>query len=149
MDTSTNETQTPTPPLEEHRNTGQPILGLDRRTPRMRVDLTINLPTIISIAVLIVTTSATGVGLYYSLDKRQMATDFAVTALSQRLDKNELAVSALKTEHAVQTQALRGEMRSDITEIKDLLNRLIFAPQGVSQQQQQHQQRQQLKEWSK
>lgn len=115
----------------------------------MRLDLTINLPTLISIAVLIVTTSATGVGLYYSLDKRQMATDFAVTALSQRLDKNELAVSALKTEHAVQTQALRGEMRGDISEIKDLLNRLIFAPQGVSQQQQQNQQRHQLKEWSK
>lgn len=116
----------------------------------MRLDLTINLPTIISIAVLIVTTSATGVGLYYSLDKRQMTTDFAVTVLAQRVDKNELAVAALKTEYAVQNQALRGEMRSDIGEIKDLLNRLIFAPQNSPQQQQQaQQQRQRLKEWSK
>lgn len=106
----------------------------------MRIDLTINVPTIISIAVLIVTTAATGVGLYYSLDKRQMATDFAVSVLAVRVDKTEAAVIALKTEQAVQNQALRGEMKSDITEIKDLLNRLIFAPQGS---------RQHLKEWSR
>jgi hypothetical protein len=107
----------------------------------MRVDLTINIPTMISIAMLIVTTSATGIGLYYNLDKRQMATDFAVATQQQRIEKIEASVTALKTEQAGQNAALRGEMKSDITEIKDLLNRLIFAPPS--------QQQRQLREWSK
>lgn len=105
----------------------------------MRVDLTINIPTMISIAVLIVTTSATGVGMYYNLDKRQMMTDMAVQTLSQRLDKTEAALASLKSDQVGANAALRGEMKSDITEIKGLLNRLIFTPPS--------QQRQQLREW--
>lgn len=126
---------------DDARHTERPLIGPDRRAPRMRVDLTINIPTMISIAVLIVTTSATGVGLYYNLDKRQMATDFAVASQTQRIDKIEASVSALKAEQAGQNAQLRGEMKSDITEIKDLLNRLIFAPSS--------QQQRQLREWSK
>lgn len=118
-----------------------PLIEIERRRPAARVDLTVNIPTMISIAVLIVTTSATGVGMYYNLDKRQMMTDMAVQTLSQRIDKNEAAVASLKSDQVGANAALRGEMKSDITEIKELLNRLIFPSNS--------QQQRQLREWSK
>lgn len=118
------------------------LLQLDRRQPRARVDLTVNIPTMISIAVLIVTTSATGVGMYYNLDKRQMMTDMAVSTLSQRIDKTEASLAAMKADQTGANAALRVEMKSDITEIKGLLNRLIFNPSTPTQQRQ-------LREWSK
>lgn len=117
------------------------LVQLDRRRPAARVDLTVNIPTMISIAVLIVTTSATGVGMYYNLDKRQMMTDMAVQSLSQRIDKNDAALMAMKADQANANVTLRGELKSDITEIKGLLNRLIFPSSS--------QQQRQLREWSK
>lgn len=118
-----------------------PLIEIERRRPAARVDLTVNIPTMISIAVLIVTTSATGVGMYYNLDKRQMMTDMAVQSLSQRIDKNDAALMAMKADQANANVTLRGELKSDITEIKGLLNRLIF-PSSSNQQRQ-------LREWSK
>lgn len=137
MDSSNTTPAQSTAPIPEH------LVALDRRSPRMRVDLTINIPTMISIAALVVTISATGVGLYYNLDKRQMATDFAVATLAQRLDKTELALATMKGDQAMQNATLRTEMKADITEIKGMLNRLIFAPAPSQQQQRQ------LREWSK
>lgn len=137
---STTNEPTPQPPSPG----GERVVELDRRRPAMRVDLTINIPTMISIALLIVTTSATGVGMYYNLDKRQMVTDLAVATLSQRLDKTETALTSLKAEQVGATSTLRGEMRTDITEIKGLLNRLIF-----DQPRQAPATQRQLREWSK
>jgi hypothetical protein len=119
------------------------IVGLDRRAPRMRVDLTLNIPTLITLATLVVTISATGVGLYYNLDKRQMATDFAVSVLQQRVEKNEAAVAALRIDQANSNAALRTDVKGDIAEIKGMLNQLIFAPRPSPSQQRQ------LREWSK
>ena len=119
------------------------IVGLDRRAPRMRVDLTLNIPTLITLATLVVTISATGVGLYYNLDKRQMATDFAVSVLQQRVEKNEAAVAALRIDQANSNAALRTDVKGDIAEIKGMLNQLIFAPRPSQSQQRQ------LREWSK
>jgi hypothetical protein len=119
------------------------IVGLDRRAPRMRVDLTLNIPTLITLATLVVTISATGVGLYYNLDKRQMATDFAVSVLQQRIEKNEAAVAALRIDQATSNAALRSDVKSDIGEIKGMLNQMIFAPRPSPSQQRQ------LREWSK
>lgn len=130
-------------PRQQPPSSGEQIVSLDRRAPRFRVDLTVNIPTMLSIAALIVTVSASGVGLYYNLDKRQTATDFAVANLAQRLDKTEAALISLKADQVGQNATLRGEMKSDISEIKGLLNRLIFAgpPSAPTQRQ--------LREWSK
>jgi hypothetical protein len=91
----------------------------------------------------VVTISATGVGLYYNLDKRQMATDFAVSVLQQRVEKNEAAVAALRIDQANSNAALRTDVKGDIAEIKGMLNQLIFAPRASQSQQRQ------LREWSK
>lgn len=119
------------------------IVALDRRSPRMRVDLTLNIPTLLTLATLVVSISASGVGLYLNLDKRQLATEFAVTVLQQRIDKNELAISALRTDQLASSVTLRADVKSDIAEIKGLLNQVIFAPRNTPAQQRQ------LREWSK
>jgi hypothetical protein len=137
MDQDLNERPTTT---TETRTRGQPLFGLDRREPRMRVDLTFNIPTMISILVLITTTSATGVGMYYSLDKRQMATDYAVTNLTSRVEKAEAALSGIKADQTTTNSSLRAEVRADLAEIKGQLNQLMFAPSA---------QRQQLHQWSR
>jgi hypothetical protein len=90
----------------------------------MRVDLSINIPTILSVLVSIVAVSTTGVTLYYGLDKRQLASEFEIAKINQRIEKVETGVSNLRTEQAQREGALRAEMRSDISEIKDLLYRL-------------------------
>jgi hypothetical protein len=109
----------------------------------MRVDLTLNIPTLITLATLVVTISASGVGLFYNLDKRQMATDFAVSVLQQRIEKNEAAIAALRVDQAASNVTLRADVKSDIGEIKGMLNQLIFAPRSTASQQRQ------LREWSK
>lgn len=121
----------------------------------MRLDLTFNIPTILSLILLTVSATATGFGLYYGLEKRQAASEFAASELARRIEKNEAAVSSLKTDAAANNSVLRAEMKADITEIKDLLNRLIFAPNNLPSQMPQPQpnmtpyQRQQLQQWSK
>ena len=120
-------------------NGPRPLFGPDRRTPRMRLDLTVNIPTIISILVLIISTSATGVGLYYSLDKRQTETSYAVANLTSRVEKVEASVSAIKVDQAASNDRLRADVKADLSEIKGQLNQLIFTPQ----------QQRNLREWSR
>ena len=109
----------------------------------MRVDLSVNIPTIISIVLCVAGAFSFALGIYRDLDNRQLRTDIAVVDIRTRLDKTEAALNASKGEQLIQTQALRSEVRGDINEIKDMLNRLIF--NGVPQPQR----RQLDKDWSK
>lgn len=115
--------------------------GPERRAPKIGLDLTVNVPTMLTILVLIVSTSATGVGLYYNLDKRQMATDYAVANLTSRVEKAEGALTAIKVEQGASNDRLRADVKSDLAEIKGQLDRLVF---GAPQQPQR-----QLREWSR
>lgn len=111
----------------------------------MRVDLTINIPTILSILGLVSAVFVTGIGIYSDLDKRQMRTDIAVAEIRTRLDKTEVAITSVRTDQATQTATLRGEMKGDIIEIKDMLNRLIFSGRDAPDRRS----RQLNKDWSK
>lgn len=108
----------------------------------MRFDPTINIPTIIALTVLIVSTTTGGISLYSAIDKRTMATEFAIQVQAGRIDKIETTIGLIKTEQATRTTELRAETRSDIREIKDMLDRLIFPQQQRAAQTR-------LKEWSK
>ena len=94
----------------------------------------------ISILVLIVSTSATGVGLYNYLDKRQMATEYAVANLTARVEKAEGALNSMRIDQAKSNDSLRAEMKADLAEIKGQLDRLIFGGQP---------QQRQLRQWSR
>lgn len=115
--------------------------GPERRAPKIGLDLTINVPTMLTILMLIVTTSATGVGLYYNLDKRQMATDYTVANLTTRVEKAESALTAIKVEQGASNDRLRTDVKSDLAEIKGQIDRLVF---GATPQPQR-----QLREWSR
>jgi hypothetical protein len=108
--------------------------GGSRVERRARVDLTINIPTMITLFLIVVSSSATGIGMYYQMDKRQMMTDLAVATLVERVNK-------LEGNQISANNSLRTELKTDIAEIKGMLNRVIFAPPTTSQRQ--------LKEWSK
>jgi len=111
----------------------------------MRVDLTINIPTILSILGLVSAVGATGLSIYNDLDKRQMRTDIAVAEIRTRLDKTETTITSVKADQAAATATLRGEMKGDIIEIKDMLNRLIFGGREAPPERR----RQLDKDWSK
>lgn len=128
---------TPQQPGGDRRN----YTGPERRTPKIGVDLSINIPTMISILVLIVSTSATGVGLYYNLDKRQMATDYAVANLTSRVEKAEASLTAIKVEQGASNDRLRADVKESLAEIKGQLDRLVFGGQAQPQRQ--------LREWSR
>lgn len=106
-----------------------------------RVDLTVNIPTMLTMAAMIVTTSAWGVGIYANLDKRQMMTEVAISTLSQRIDRVESNVNNVKLDQTAASKTLREEMKTEMGEIKAMLNQIIFSSPTVSQRQ--------LKEWSK
>lgn len=94
----------------------------------MRVDLSINIPTILSLLAAVVAISGTGITLYYGLDKRQMSSEIEIAKLGQRVDKTENTIVTLRTEQMQREERLRTEMKGDITEIKDTLNRLYYGP---------------------
>lgn len=106
----------------------------------MRVDTTINIPTILSTLGMVVTVCAFGIGIYTDLDKRQMRTDAAVAEIRYRMDKAENAIIATKADQAAQIGTIRGELKGDIGEIKGMLNQLIFGNSNSARN---------LKEWQK
>lgn len=135
MDQAADENQATT----EGGNQRQPLIGPDRRAPKLRLDLTINIPTMISLLVLIFSVSAWGVGIYYNFDKRHMQTEYAVANLNARVEKVENSVAAIKADQATTNSNLRTEIKADLAEIKGQINQLIFTPQ----------QQRQLREWSR
>lgn len=97
----------------------------------------------ITLAVLTVTVSAWGVGIYSSLDKRQMMTDLAVTALVQRVDRVEGTINTVRTDQIAASKTLREDMKTEMGEIKGMLNQIIFSAPASTVS------KRQLKEWSK
>lgn len=115
----------------ERRGAG--VVGLDQRRPLMRVDLSINIPTILSLIAAVVAISGTGITLYYGLDKRQMSSEIELGKLGQRVEKTEINIGNLRTEQIQREERLRGEMKGDINEIKEMLNRLYFGAPSRAQ----------------
>lgn len=109
----------------------------------MRVDLSVNIPTILAIVGCVTAVCSFGLGIYRDLDNRQIRTDIAVVEIRTRLDKTESALGTVKGEQLAANQSLRGELRSEIGEIKGLLNTLIFNGPPIQRQ------RQLEKDWSK
>jgi len=111
------------------------------RRHRARFDLTINLPTMMMLVTAIVTTSAWGVGVYAEFDRRMVMTELAMTALAQRVDRVEGTINSVRVDQVAASKTLRDDMKSEMSEIKGMLNQIIFRNPSVSQRQ--------LKEWSK
>jgi hypothetical protein len=110
----------------------------------LKLDLTINIPTMISLLVLVASTSASGFSMYYNLRQQQMATEYAVSNLTNRVEKAEASINSIKSEQAASMSSLRIEVKQDLAEIKGQLNELIFGRRPA-----QVQARSQLRDWSR
>lgn len=111
----------------------------------MRMDFTLNIPTMLSIVAMVAAIGGTTLTFYSDLKEKQLTTNFEIAKISQRMDKAEGAIAKVGTDQVQQQATLRAEMKGDISEIKDLLNRLIFGGTPAPQTRQQPQQH--LNEW--
>lgn len=96
----------------------------------MRMDFTLNVPSMLTMLGMIVSTAVAGVSIYQDLKDRQMTTNFAVVAQAQRIEKIEISLGQLKLEQNSRNTELRAEIKSDIADIKDMLNSVIFGGPG-------------------
>lgn len=92
----------------------------------MRMDFTLNIPTMLGMLAMVASTTTAGFTVYKDLSDRQMTTNFAVAAQQQRIEKIETSLGQLKLENSVGNDKLRAEIKSDISEIKGMLNEMIF-----------------------
>ncbi len=109
------------------------------RGPRLKLDLTVNVPTIISLIVLTASAVTTGFRVYQELDARTTKNAYELQTLRDRVVGAEASVAALKQETGASAQALRAEIKQDLAEIKNTLNDLAFGRRGAPQ----------LREWSR
>ena len=110
----------------------------------MRLDLTLNIPSISSLLASFISLVGGGVGLYNGLENRQTLSEFEIGTLAKRVENNETAVSNLREEQGKREAQLRAEMKGDVAEIKDILYRVYYGPSQGRQPAQQ-----QLNEWRK
>lgn len=113
-------------PDTDRRNPGAVYLELDRRRPLVRMDFSLNIPTMIALLGMVASTTVAGFTVYKDLSDRQNAASFAINSQAQRLDKVESAVNQLKLDQTTRNNELRSEIKSDIAEIKIMLNEVIF-----------------------
>lgn len=109
---------------------------------RVRLDFTINIPTLLSILSLAAGLAAWGVRTYYEMDARTNRNTYDLAVLQDKLRVVEAQVVQVRADNGNSVQALRGEIRVDLLEIKGTLKDIMFTRQsgGASRQ---------LNEWSR
>lgn len=95
---------------------------------RVKLDLTINVPTIVTLCLLVVSSSVAGVRIYNDLDQRVTRAGYFSDALAHRVQVLETTVGQIRTDQANQIKELRAEIRADLSEIKGSLNNLLLRP---------------------
>lgn len=109
----------------------------------MRLDFTLNIPTMVSLLTAVIAVVSFGVTSYNNLDRRLMAGEFKIDKLDQRADKTDATLANVREEQSKREATLRAEMKGDLAEIKDLVNRMYYGPSQASNRQPQ------LNEWRK
>lgn len=94
---------------------------------RVKFDLTINVPTILTLGAFVVSSTVAGMRLYHDIDSRVTRTSYEVSTLQERVRTFEATLAAVKTDQNAQIQTLRAEIRSDLSEIKGTLNNLLLS----------------------
>ncbi|MNK80461.1 hypothetical protein D3C87_1001760 [compost metagenome] len=117
--------------LDSH---GQPI-----KHSRVKLDFTINIPTLISIITLSAGLATWGVRTYYEMSARTDRNTYDLAVLQDRIRTVETQVTQVRADNSTSVQALRGEIRVDLLEIKGTLKDLMFRGNNNRQ----------LNEWSR
>lgn len=93
---------------------------------RVKLDLTINVPTIMTLVAMTVTIVVSGIRVYNDLDGRTTKNAYELQTLRDRVVAAETSVSTLKNETNASSTALRSEIKQDLSEIKNTLNDLVL-----------------------
>lgn len=93
---------------------------------RMRLDLTVNVPTILTLCTMTLGGLTAGVRLYNDLDDRTTRNSYELVTLREKVTAVEGSLVSLKTETGATAQALRAEIKADLAEIKSTLNDIAF-----------------------
>lgn len=108
---------------------------------RVRFDMTINIPTLLSILSIAAAVAAFAVRVYSDFDKRLDRNSYDVAVMQERLRTIDTQVAQVRSDGNSNVQTLRGEIRVDLLEIKGDLKNLMFRQPGNSGRQ--------LNEWSR
>jgi len=93
---------------------------------RVKLDLTVNVPTIVTLVLLVISTVSFGVRLYTDLDQRVSLAGVMQEILQQRVASLESAIGEIRQNQAREIKELRSEIRADLGEIKGTLNNLLY-----------------------
>jgi hypothetical protein len=107
--------------------------SLGQRSPRVKLDLTVNVPTILTLCAMTITAITAGIRVYNDLDARTTRNAYELSTLRDRVVAAEASMVTLKQETGTTAQALRAEIKQDLSEIKSTLNDLAFGRRGAPQ----------------
>lgn len=111
------------------------------RVSRFKADYTVNVPTLITIISLCTGLAVWGVRTYYAMEERTNRNTYDVAVLTDKVIRLESQVSQTRLDNGTAVQALRGEIRLDLVEIKGTLNQIMLRQPPSSSRQ--------LNEWSR
>lgn len=103
---------------------------------RVAFDLTVNVPTILTLTVMLISGAATGIRIYGDLDSRVSKASYEISNIQERMRTFEATMAAIKSNNDAQIQDLRSDIRADLTEIKTTLRELLLSryPNGAKKQ---------------
>lgn len=88
---------------------------------RIKWDLTVNVPTILSILGLAFTAISLMFSTYREFDTRLTRNTYDITALREKVSSIESSITSVRAENTAQMQTLRAEIRADLSDIKSTL----------------------------
>jgi len=109
------------------------------KQPRVKFDFTINIPTLLAIISMAAGLAAWGVRTYYEMSARTDRNTYDMAVMQDRVRAIESQIVQVRADNSTSVQALRGEIRVDLLEIKGTLKDLMFRGNANRQ----------LNEWSR
>jgi len=89
-------------------------------------DLTINVPTLVTLLIAMISSVSWGVSKYSDVATRVDATRYDSGILRRDVDRLDLETKALRTEQASKIDSLRGELRGELRDVNGKLDQLLL-----------------------
>lgn len=107
---------------------------------RVKLDFTINLPTMLTLCAMAIAGMSSGIRIYSDVNERVIQNTFEINSVKGRVNSLEGTLSAARIELEARGQAVRAELKGELTEIKQDVKSLLVRQASGNQI---------LKEWSR
>lgn len=113
----------------------QKTTASDEAAPPHKVswDLTINVPTLVTLVLSMIAGVSWGISTYSDVDKRVTSNTSTTDVLRRDVDRLDGETKALRAEQASKIDALRGEMRGELRDVNGKLDQLLLRGSGRQQ----------------